>query len=456
MDSVKKKSYEINMCEGAIAPKIILFTVPLIMQSVLQLLFNAVDTVVVGRYCGSEALAAVGSTGALVNLLMNVFVGLSVGTNVIVSRYYGAKRDKDVSETVHTAILSSIFGGLFLAIVGIIFVKPLLVLMGSPEDVIDQSALYLRIYFSGMPVILLYNFGSAILRAIGDTRRPLYYLSAAGVLNVGLNLVFVIVFDMGVAGVALATIIAQILSSALVVKCLMESDGAFKLKISELRITKDKFFEMIRYGLPAGIQGTLFSLSNVIIQSSVNSFGSVVMAGNAAAANLEGFVYVSMNAFHQSAVSFVSQNYGAGQYTRIKKVIIWCEFLVIIVGMSLGLGFFALHNPLLAIYSKNPEVIEFGTTRMKYICLTYFLCGIMDTLVGSLRGLGYSIMPMIVSLVGACLLRIVWINTVFANHRSLGALYISYPISWTITICVHLICLFVVSKKIKVRLEKRI
>jgi putative MATE family efflux protein len=439
--------YEINMTQGPLAGKIILYAVPLMLSSILQLLFNAVDTIVVGRYCGSESLAAVGSTSSLVNLLMNLFIGLSVGTNVLVARYYGAGKKDDINDTVHTAILSSVICGIILAVVGIIFAKPLLVLMSSPENVIDLSALYLRIYFIGMPVTLLYNFGSAILRAIGDTRRPLYYLVIAGILNVGLNLIFVLVFDMGVAGVAWATIISQTVSAVLVVICLMRMQGAFKLEIRKLRINKDKFLAMLRFGLPAGLQGTLFSLSNVIIQSTVNSFGSVVMAGNAAAANLEGFVYVAMNAFHYTALSFVSQNFGAGKKERINKVVFLCMGFVTAVGLLLGNVFYFFGHQLLSIYSSDPEVINYGIIRMSYICVTYFLCGLMDTMVGSLRGLGYSVMPMIVSLIGACLLRIVWINTVFRLSPTLQMLYVSYPISWALTFMVHVICYIVVRKR---------
>lgn len=443
------KKYEINMTEGPLAGKIILYAVPLMLSSILQLLFNAVDTIVVGRYCGSESLAAVGSTGSLVNLLMNLFVGLSVGTNVLVARFYGAGKDEDVNETVHTAILFSLFGGLMLALIGVFFAKPLLVLMSSPEDVIDLSALYLRIYFLGMPVTLLYNFGSAILRAIGDTRRPLYYLLIAGVLNVGLNLIFVIVFNMGVAGVAWATIISQALSAALVTLCLMRMQGACRLELSKLRIKKDKFLAMLRFGLPAGLQGTLFSFSNVIIQSTINSFGSVVMAGNAAAANLEGFVYVGMNAFHYTAISFVGQNFGAGKKERINKVLFLCLTFVTVVGLFLGNMFYFLGRPLLSIYSNDAQVIKYGLIRMSYICILYFLCGLMDTIVGALRGLGYSVMPMIVSLLGACVFRIIWINTVFKMMPTLPTLYISYPISWAVTFMVHVVCYVIVRRRIE-------
>ncbi len=445
---MSSKKYEMNMCEGSLFKKIFIFAIPLMLSSVLQLLFNAVDTVVVGRYCGSDALAAVGSTGSLVNLLMNLFVGLSVGTNVLVARYYGAGKEKDVSETVHTAVLTSLISGVILGVIGIIFVKPLLVLMSSPENVIDQSALYLRIYFAGMPVVLLYNFGSAILRAIGDTRRPLYYLIVSGFVNVGLNLVFVLVFNMGVAGVALATIISQALSAVLVARCLMKTEGACKLYLNQLSIKKQKLFEMLRFGLPAGLQGTLFSFSNVIIQSSINSFGSAVMAGNAAAANLEGFVYVAMNAFHHAALSFTSQNYGGGKFERINKVLGICLMYVAVVGGALSFIFFKFSTPLLSIYSDEAEVIKIGIIRMSYICVPYFLCGMMDTMVGALRGLGYSVMPMIVSLLGACAFRIVWINTVFAANPTLDVLYVSYPISWFMTFAVHVICFIIVRRRI--------
>lgn len=444
----KSNKYEMNMCEGPIGSKIILFAIPLMLSSILQLLFNAVDTVVVGRYCGEEALAAVGSTSSLVNLLMNVFVGLSVGTNVLVSRYYGAGREKDVKDTIHTAILSSVVGGFILAGVGVTLAKPLLVLMSSPDNVIDQSALYLRIYFLGMPVTLLYNFGSAILRAIGDTRRPLYFLVAAGIVNVVLNIYFVTQLGMGVAGVAIATIISQALSAALVVMCLMKMEGCCRLKLKELRINKNKFIEMLRYGLPAGLQGTLFSLSNVIIQSSINSFGSVVMAGNAAAANLEGFVYMAMNAFHHTALSFTSQNYGGGKFERINKVLLWCLGLVTAVGGIMGYVFYEFSPNLLSIYSSDAEIISYGIIRMGFICLPYFLCGLMDTMVGALRGLGYSVMPMIVSLLGACAFRILWINTVFARYHTIESLYISYAISWFMTFIVHLICFIIVRRRI--------
>ena len=442
-----RKSYEMDMCNGPLLGKILIFAVPLMLSGILQLLFNAADIIVVGRFSGSHALAAVGSTSALINLLVNVFIGLSVGTNVLIAQYYGAKDRKNISETVHTSVLISLISGFILVFVGVALAKPILKLMGTPDDVLNQAVLYIRIYFLGMPVTMLYNFGAAILRAIGDTKRPLYFLSIAGVVNVVLNLIFVIAFDMGVAGVALATVISQVISAALVVRCLVCMDGICRLNLKKLHIHRDKLMRMVQIGLPAGMQGAIFSLSNVLIQSSVNSFGSVAMAGNTAAANIEGFVYNSMNAVHQTALSFTSQNVGAKKYKRIGKILTQCLLIVSAIGLTMGIGAYALGKPLLHIYSSDPEVIQYGLARMQGICVTYFLCGIMDVMVGSLRGMGCSIMPMLVSLTGACGFRILWIFTVFAWKHSLFVLYISYPISWIITAGVHMICYTVVKKK---------
>lgn len=447
MNSNKQKSYEIDMCHGPLLGKILIFSLPLMLSGILQLLFNAADMIVVGRFVGSSALAAVGATSSLINLLVNLFIGMSVGANVLVAHYRGACQDKDVSETIHTAITLSIISSIILGILGILLSRPLLSLMGTPTEVLTQSTLYMRIYFAGIPAMLLYNFGSSILRAIGDTKRPLYFLIIAGIVNVCLNLVFVIVFQMGVAGVALATIISEFISAALIIRCLMNTSGSCQLIFSRLRIHKDKMFRIMRIGLPAGFQGALFSISNVLIQSSVNSFGSIAMAGNSATVNLEGFVYTAMNAFHQTALSFTSQNMGARNYNRIKKVSILCITLVIAVGGAMGYLFLFFGKELLGIYSSDPEVISFGFIRMKIIFSTYFACGLMDVMVGSLRGLGYSIMPTIVSLLGACGLRIVWIYTIFANHRTLDTLYWSYPITWTVTFLAHLLCFIIVFRK---------
>ncbi len=454
MTNLKKsrQTFEIDMCNGPLLSKMLLFTIPLILSGILQLLFNAADVIVVGQFAGKEALAAVGSTSSLTNLLVNLFIGMSVGVNVLVARYYGGKQDKEVSETVHTAIVVSAIGGILLAVLGIVLAEPLLTLMDTPADVIQHSVLYMRIYFMGMPVMLLYNFGSAVLRAIGDTRRPLFYLTVAGVINVCLNLWFVISLHMGVAGVALATIIAQAVSAALIVKCLMQSEGCFKLYLNKLEINWDKLIRIARIGLPAGIQGSLFSISNVLIQSSVNSFGSVAMAGNTAASNIEGFVYTAMNAVHQTAVSFTGQNLGGKKFERISKILAECLILVTVIGLVMGNFAVLFGETLLRLYSSDAEVIAFGMKRLFIICTFYCLCGIMDVLVGSIRGLGYAIMPMIVSLLGACAFRIVWIYTIFQWNRSLEMLYISYPVSWSLTALVHLICFIIVRKRLIQRL----
>ena len=444
---MNQKRFELDMCSGPLLGKTLVFALPLMLSGILQLLFNAADMIVVGHANGPTALAAVGATSSLINLLINLFMGLSVGANVLVAHFFAAKQEKDCKETVHTAILVSIISGVFLAIVGIFLARPLLVLMGTPTDVLSKSVLYMRIYFLGMPVMLLYNFGSAILRAVGDTKRPLFYLSAAGVVNVILNLIFVLAFDMHVAGVALATVLSQALSAFLIVRCLVRTDGFCKLNMKALSIQKEKLLKMVKIGLPAGLQGSLFSISNVLIQSSINSFGSVAMAGNTACSNLEGFVYNAMNAIHQTALTFSSQNYGGKQYKRIKKVIVLNISLVTLVGLVMGFLAILFGKPLLGLYTSTPKAIEYGLVRMEVIFSTYFLCGIMDVLVGCLRGLGRSILPMIVSLLGACGFRILWIFTVFKEHRSLETVYISYPISWTLTAGVHLICLLLVIRK---------
>lgn len=448
MNGNAKNKYEIDMCNGPLFGKILMFSIPVILSGILQLLFNAADIVVVGRFAGSQALAAVGSTSSLINLMTNLFIGLSVGANVLVARFYGAGLKKELSEMVHTAILTSIVSGIVLVFVGLLLAEPALRLMDTPEDCIDQAILYIRIYFLGMPVTMLYNFGSAILRAVGDTKRPLYYLSAAGIINVILNLIFVILFNMDVAGVAIATIISQAVSAALVVRCLMLSDSDYKLNLRELRIVKDKLFKMVQIGLPAGLQGSLFSISNVLIQSSVNSFGSVAMAGNAAAGNVEGFVYTAMNAMSQTAISFTGQNYGASKYRRIGKVAFQCLAIVMVIGLVMGNVVVLFADRLLGLYSTDAQVIEYGILRLTMICIPYFLCGMMDAMVGVLRGLGHSIMPMLVSLTGACLFRVIWIYSVFQIYHTLECLYLSYAISWALTFLTHLICFIVIYRKL--------
>lgn len=442
-------SYEIDMCNGPLFGKICRFAIPLMLSGMLQLFFNAADIVVVGRFAGSTALAAVGSTGSLINLLVNVFIGLSVGTNVLVARYYGARDGRQLHETVHTSVLISLISGVALIVIGLVLAEPLLTLMGTPDDVLGQAALYMRIYFVGMPAMMLYNFGAAILRSVGDTKRPLYFLLISGVVNVALNLVLVIVFHLGVAGVSIATVVSQCIAAGLVVFCLIKSDAPYRLELKKLRIYKDKLLEMVRIGLPAGMQGAVFSISNVLIQSSINSFGSTVMAGSTAAANIENFVYTAMNALHQTALSFTGQNVGGGKYDRVGKIAGICVLNVTVVGIVLGGGAYLCGSTLLSIYTSDPEVVQYGLERMMFVCLPYFLCGIMDTLVGLLRGLGYSIMPMIVSLTGACAFRVVWIMTIFRMDHTLSTLFLSYPVSWAITALVHFICYLIVYHRFK-------
>lgn len=429
------------MCNGPLASKILLFAVPLIASSLLQLLFNAADVVVVGKFAGKEALAAVGSNTSLINLLINLFVGLSVGANVVVARDLGAGRNDRVKKDVHTTITLALISGVVMMVFGVIMVRQLLEWMSSPTDVIDLATIYLRIYFFGMPANMLYNFGSAVLRAQGDTRRPLYYLLFAGIVNVVLNLIFVIVFNMDVAGVALATIISQYISAVLVLRCLMREQGALHLDLKELRLRKLVVMRIFQVGLPAGFQGVVFALSNVVIQSSLNSFNDpVLVAGSSAAANIESFVYAAMNAFYQSAITFVGQNYGAGKCDRVDRVAKQCLAFVVVTGLVLGNLAYYFGDTLSGFYVQAGEddVIAQAVIRLGFIARFYFICGIMDTLVGVLRGLGYSVIPMVASLVGACGLRLVWVATVFPIYRTPASLYISYPITWAITGAVHL------------------
>ena len=443
-----RKSYEIDMCSGPLLSRILLFAVPLICSGVLQLVFNATDIIVVGRFVSSNAMAAVGSTSSLINLLVNFFIGISVGANVLVARFRGANDYDDAQETVQTALITAVIGGFVLIAAGMLLARPMLEWMATPEEVIDQAVLYMRVYFVGMPATMLYNFGAAILRAVGDTRRPLYFLTLAGIVNVAGDLLFVLVLDMGVAGVAAATVISQIISATPIVLCLTQQDGMCSVNLKHLAFHKDKFLRMMQVGLPAGLQSVIFNISNVLIQSSINSFGAIAVAGNTAASNIEGFVYTSMNALYQTSLSFTSQNLGAKQYHRIDKVLVRCLALVFVIGLVLGNGAHLLGQVLLGIYSGDPEVIAYGMMRLGVVSVTYCLCGMMDVVAGSVRGMGYSILPMLVSLAGACLFRIIWIFTVFQWQHTLFSLYISYPISWGLTICAHLVCYFAVRRRV--------
>ena len=447
----KTKNYSMNLSEGSIIKKLFLFAIPLIASGILQLFFNAADVIVVGKFAGDNALAAVGSNSSIINLLINVFMGLSVGANVLVAQFFAGKQEEELRKTVHTAITVSVVCGAFLAVVGFIAARQLLTWMQSPPEVINLSTLYLRIYFLGMPANMAYNFGAAILRGIGDTKRPLYYLTFAGVVNVVLNMILVILFHMDVAGVAIATVVSQIVSAVLVLRCLMKEEGAVRLETQYLGIDKHILVKIIQIGLPAGVQGSLFSLSNVIIQSSVNSFGATIVAGNSAAQNVEGFAYIAMNAFSQATVAFVSQNVGAGKYERINRVIVITMLSVCAIGLVFGNALYIFGEPVLGMYSDNPLVIQAGLKRLSIICTTYALCGMMDCMVGALRGLGYSVMPMIVSLLGACAFRMAWIFIFFQIDRfhTIDTVYFAYPISWTLTVSVHMICFLVIRKKLK-------
>jgi putative MATE family efflux protein len=444
------------MTEGPLLPRILQFSGPLILTGILQLLYNAADVIVVGNYAGHEALAAVSSTGSLINLLVNVFMGLGVGASVVIARYYGARDVISMRRAEHTAMTLALYMGIGVGVFGFFMARPLLRMMDSPEDVIDGAALYVRIYFLGMPANMLYNFGAAAMRAVGDTKRPMYYLMIAGMVNVLLNLLLVIVFHMDVAGVAIATVASQVISMVLVLLCLFRTRGVTQLNLHECRIDGRSLKEIVRIGLPAGLQGSLFSISNVMIQSSVNSFGSLVVAGNGVAANIEGFVYTAMNAQHQADMTFASQNYGARRADRVRRTMWCCLGVVTVTGLGMGLLFQAFGAQLMGLYNSEEQVIAYGLIRMGIIMPTYFLCGLMDVMVGQLRGIGYSIMPMVVSLTGACLLRIVWIMTVFAADHTLYTLYLSYPVSWAVTFAIHMLCYLVAGRKRLDRLKPSI
>lgn len=447
---LKAKQYEMDMCSGSIWKKMLCFTLPLMASSMLQLLFNAADIIVVGKFAGDNSLAAVGSNTALINLLVNLFVGLSIGANVAAAKYYGSKNEADLQKTVHTAIAISLSSGFLLTIVGVLGAKQMLIWMQTPKEVLPLATTYLRIYFLGMMPTMLYNFGSALLRSIGDTKRPLYYLLTAGIINVVLNLVFVIGMHLDVAGVAIATVLSQIVSAGLILRCLIREPGSIHLNFHQIRIDREKLWFILKIGLPAGFHGVIFALSNVVIQSSVNSFGNIVVAGNSAAANLEGFVYMAMNAFYQATISFVSQNFGAGQYRRIRRITLTGELFVTMVGLILGNLLVLFGGSLLKIYSNDSAVIAAGMIRLGIISRTYALCGMMDVLVGALRGMGYSVVPMLVSLFGVCGLRLLWLATGFqspAFHR-IEMVYLAYPVTWIVSIAALVVCYFWVSRKI--------
>ncbi len=441
------------MCNGTIMDKLVSFAIPLMVSGILQLMFNAVDIIVVGRFSGSQALAAVGSTTALINVFTNLFIGVSLGANVLAARFYAAGKAKEMSETVHTSVTLALISGVAMAVVGLVFSRWALEVMGTPADVIDQSTLYMRIYFLGMPFFMLYNYGAAILRAVGDTRRPLMFLVVAGVTNAVLNMILVIVFHLGVAGVAIATIISQLISCILVLRCLYMTDSSYQLRFSRLCMKKFYLVQIFQVGIPAGVQSMVINISNALLQSSVNSFGSTAMAGYTAANNILGFLYASVNAVTQACMSFTSQNYGVGKYKRMDRVLLDCGILSFVIAFVLGCGSYMLGGEILKIYTEDPEVIRCGVEILSITTVPYFLCGIMDLFPGALRGMGHSGVPMILSIIGTVGTRIVWIFWIFPQHRSLYTLFISYPASWFITIVLQVVCFVFVRRTVHGQLK---
>ena len=441
------------MCNGTIMDKLISFSFPLMLTSILQLMFNAVDIIVVGRFSGSQSLAAVGSTTALINIFTNLFIGISLGANVLAARYYAAGRDKEMSEAVHTAIFLALISGLIMAVVGIGASRFALTLMGTPDDVIDLSVLYMRIYFMGMPFFMLYNYGAAILRAVGDTKRPLFYLIAAGLANVILDLLLVIVIPLNVAGVAVGTVASQMVSCILVLRCLYRTEGSYQLRFSRLTIKSEHLKLIFQVGVPAGIQSTVINFSNALLQSSVNSFGSTAMAGYTAANNIIGFLYSAVNAVTQACMSFTSQNYSVGKPKRMDRVLVNCIILTVSVSAAMGIGAYAFGGQLLKIYTSEADVIRCGLEVLSITTVPYFLCGIMDLFPGAMRGMGHSGVPMILSVIGTVGTRIVWVYLLFPHHRSLYFLFISYPASWILTIIMQAVCFYFVRKQCRMEMH---
>ena len=451
---MKTSKYEIDMCNGSIMDKLISFSLPLMVSSILQLMFNAVDIIVVGRFSGSQALAAVGSTTALINIFTNLFIGISLGANVLAARYFAAGRVKEMSEAVHTAITLALISGVMMAFVGVGASRLALGLMDTPADVIDQSVTYMRIYFMGMPFFMLYNYGAAVLRAVGDTKRPLAFLIIAGLANVVLDLTLVIVIPLGVAGVAIGTVASQMISSILVIRCLYKSEGSYQLRFSKLSIKWTYLKRIFQVGIPAGIQSTVINFSNAMLQSSVNSFGSTAMAGYTAANNILGFLYVAVNAVTQACMSFTSQNYSVGKQKRMDRVFVDCMILSTAVSAVLGVGAYVFGSQVLRIYTADADVIQCGLEILSITTVPYFLCGIMDLIPGALRGMGRSAVPMILSVIGTVGTRVLWIYGFFPQHRSLHFLFISYPGSWIATILMQAVCFFFVRRSCARQLKK--
>lgn len=436
------------MVNGSIMDKMISFALPLMLSGILQLLFNAVDIIVVGRFSGSQSLAAVGSTSSLINMLTNLFIGISLGANVLAARFYAAGKHKEMSETVHTAIATAFVSGVIMIFVGILLSRPALELMDTPSDVIELSTLYIRIYFLGMPFFMLYNYGAAILRAVGDTKRPLIFLVISGVVNACLNMLLVIVFHLDVAGVAIATVISQAISCVLVIGCLYKTDAVYRLRFKKLRINRKYLVQIFRIGIPAGLQSTLISFSNVLLQSSVNSFGSIAMAGYTAANNILSFLYMAANAVTQACMSFTSQNFGARKPKRMDRVIIDGMILQFVICLILGTLAYVFGSQISSIYTDNSDVIKSSVEILALTTIPYFLCGIMDAWPGIIRGMGRSTVPMILCIIGTVGVRILWIFFFFPHHRTLRYLFISYPVSWIATIIMQLAYFFIIRKEI--------
>jgi len=443
------KKYEIDMCSGPILGKLMKLTIPIMLSSILQLLFNAADMIVAGNFGSENALAAVGSTGSLIALIVNLFIGLTTGANVLASRYMGAKDEKKISKIVHTSMVLALICGAFLTLFGLVFADKMLILMQAPSDVRPLSALYLRIYFIGMIPMLMYNFGNSILRSKGDTRRPLYYLTAAGAINVVLNFVFVVFFKWDVIGVAASSVISQCFSAVLTMRCLIKESGGFKFSLSKLHADMQSVKDILRIGVPSGIQGVVFSISNVVIQAAINSFGSYAMAGSAAATSITDFVWVAMVAFSSGALTFVGQNIGGGKYSRINRVTVIACACSGVVGLVLGNLVCIFGKQLIGIYDPRPEVLGSGMIRLQMMGIIYFICGIMDCLSGAIRGMGYSLAPTLVSIIGVCGIRLVWIFTVFAipEYHTEFVLYLSYSISWIVTLLAHAVSYVILRRR---------
>ncbi len=444
----------INMYEGPFLKKILFYTFPIMLTGLLQLTFNAADLIIVGQFCGSVSVAAVGATGALTNLLLSLFTGLSVGVGVTVAQSLGARNEKETHAIIHTAIPVAVISGLILTVAGVAFSATFLQWMGTPDDVIPLSSVYMKIYFGGILGPLIYNFGASILRASGDTKRPLFFLTAAGVINVVLNTVFVTAFHMDVAGVALATVISQAFAAIMVLISLTKRQDACKLDLKRLKIRKGPLLKIVRIGVPSGIQGSMFSVSNIILQSSINALGSVFMSGNAASASLEGFLYVTVNAFHQSALNFTGQNVGARRYDNVKKIVTICFCSAVFMAIILGVFVRLFGEPLLSLYiTDSPEAFAHGLHRMTWVCLPYFTLAMMDVMNGTLRGMGASLSPTLISILGVCGVRVGWIYTGYRlfndapiETRS-AMLYIIYPASWILTFIAERIAYRIILKK---------